>query len=238
MKKPSYNASTKVVFFFLALLLVTSVTVIAYLNPLASPTPDYFPLRVGDWWQYQTVDVEYSVYGPVTSKYQLSVVSQESQTDGTLLYVIGKGPIDKPSEPDSREWYSKPAGQVLAHRQDFVDDSRQYEGYSFEPPRIVLKNSLQPGDSWAWEGNGFFGVRTIEVNKVVANETVIVPAGEFLAMKVETRGGLVISPRKKTISWYASGVGLVKSEEYSNTKSSRPAARTTELQDYSFRTKR
>ncbi|KAM3090879.1 hypothetical protein ACKFKF_34175 [Phormidesmis sp. 146-12] len=234
MKKPNHNASTKLVF-FLGLLLVFSGTVVACLNPLASLTPDYFPLRVGDWWQYQTVDVESSVYGSVTSKYKLSVVSQERQTDGTLLYVIGTPSKDKPSELFLREWYSKPAGQVLAHRNEYPLWSKENRGFSFEPPRIVLKNPLQPGDSWVWEGKGFFGAPTIEISKVVASETVVVPAGKFLAMKVETQGSLI--PNQKTISWYASGVGLVKSEEYSNYKSSRPAARTTELQDYSFRTK-
>ncbi|BAZ50051.1 hypothetical protein NIES4103_26650 [Nostoc sp. NIES-4103] len=235
MKKPNHNAFTKLVFFF-ALLLVLSGTVIACLNPLASPIPDYFPLRVGDWWQYQTVDVEGSVYGPVTSKYKLSVVSQERQTDGTLLYIIGTPSIDKPGELFWREWYSKPAGQVLAHRNEYPQWSKENRGFSFEPPRIVLKNPLQPGDSWVWVGKGFFGAPTYESSKVVASETVVVPAGKFLAMKVEMLGGTLI-PNQKTISWYASGVGLVKSEEYSNYKSSRPAARTTELQDYSFRTK-
>ncbi|MBF2000004.1 MAG: hypothetical protein IGS38_04740 [Synechococcales cyanobacterium M58_A2018_015] len=134
-----------------------------------------------------------------------------------------------------REWYSKPDGQVLAHRRDFVNE--EYEGYSFEPPRIVLKNPLQLGNSWAWQGKGVFGLPTIEVSQVVANETVIVPAGKFQAIKVETQTVLESLSSPKTISWYASGVGLVKSETYSNPASSRPAARTEELQDYSFRTK-
>jgi hypothetical protein len=235
MKKPSHNVSTKLVF-FLALLLVFSGTVIVYLNPLDSSTPDYFPLRVGDWWQYQTVDVEASVYGPVTFRNQVSVVRQERQTDSTLMYVIGRRPSDLPSELDLQEWYSKPAGQVLAHRNEYAPWSGENQGFSFQPPRIVLKNPLQLEDSWAWMGKGFYGAPTYEVSKVVASETVVVPAGKFLAMKVEMQGGMII-PNQKTISWYASGVGLVKSEEYSNNQSSRSAARTTELQDYSFRTK-
>ncbi|KAI9131343.1 hypothetical protein [Acaryochloris sp. CCMEE 5410] len=235
MKKIRHNAFTKLVSFFLGLLLVTSSTLIACFNPLASPPPDYFPLKVGDWWQYQTVDVEASVYGPVTEKVKLSVVSQERQAEGTLLYVIGTSSINKPSELFSREWYSKPAGQVLAHRKEYPQWSKENRGFSFDPPHIELKNPLQPGDSWVWEGKGFFGVYTSESSKVVASETVVVPAGEFLAMKIETLER-ILNSEQKIISWYADGVGLVKSERYSNYKSSKPAASTTELQDYSFRT--
>lgn len=78
--------------------------------------------------------------------------------------------------------------------------------FFFDPPHIELKNPLQPGDSWVWEGKGFFGVYTSESSKVVASETVVVPAGEFLAMKIETLER-ILNSEQKIISWYADGVG-------------------------------
>ena len=60
-------------------------------------------------------------------------------------------------------------------------------------------------------------------NKVLGQESVTVPAGRFTALKVEsiltTKGSMTIAGRKmpvnhtvKTFSWYAQGVGLVKSQ--------------------------
>jgi hypothetical protein len=180
------------------------------------PPPDYFPLRVNDWWKYK------STATTGTSEFTIKVLNVEKQTDGTTLYEVetlaGKFAI--------HDWYSKPAGWVMAHKQLYVANNNSA---TFEPVRQFLKNPLGAGATWSWKGKGMMGVAIDETSKVVGAEEVIVPAGKFQAMKVTTsvmQGG---APVTKTY-WYANWIGLVKSMTESGTVKS-----TTELVDYSFK---
>jgi hypothetical protein len=188
-------------------------------NP-KDPPPDHFPLRVGEWWKYQS-----TAANGTQSAFTTKVLSEEKQTDGSTLYQVEIESSFKPIH----EWYSKPKGSVLWHREAYT--SNESMKVTFEPVRQYLKNPLSTGATWSWKGKGMMGVDISESSQVVGSELVEVPAGRFQAMKVETKvdqGGTAVT---KTY-WYANWVGLVKSITDTGSVKS-----TTVLMDYSSRKK-
>ena len=185
------------------------------------PPPDYFPLRVGDWWKYRSTTADGK-----QSEFNIKVLSAEKQGDGTNLYLVETLSTFQPIN----DWYSKPGGQVLMHRIAYPKNEALKADY--QPVKLYLKNPLSVGASWEWKGKGMMGVDIEESSRVTGTEAVEVPAGKFQAMKVETKviqGG---TPVTKTY-WFANWVGLVKSMTDTGSVKS-----TTELLDYSFKKSR
>lgn len=190
-------------------------------KPLSkSQPPDYFPLRVGDWWTYKSTTAEGK-----TSEFTFKVLGQEKQPSGAIFYLVET----LTSFQAINDWYSKPEGWVVLQRQSYPKNPSL--NVAFQPPRNYLKNPLTPGDNWSWQGKGMMDVAIQETSQVVGGESVVVPAGKFQAIKVLTQVTQGGTPVTKTY-WYASQVGLVKSMTDTGTFKS-----TTELQDYSFKPK-
>jgi DUF3108-like len=158
---------------------------------------DYFPLRPGNSWKYQSTTAEGK-----QSDFTIKVLSEEKNS-GDTQYLVETVSTFQPIH----DWYSKPNGWVLLNKEEYVKAGTTSE---FQPARQLLKNPLASGDSWNWQGKGMMGIAIEESNQVAGPETVSVAAGTFTAMKVTTRvnqGGASVT---KTY-WYAPGVGLVKS---------------------------
>ena len=178
----------------------------------SSGSGDYFPLSLGDSWKY-----EYTA--PDGKKYELTTrVLNEEKESGNALYRVETVKTD--------DWYSKPSGSVLLHREQELSFSLDTE---FKPVKQFLKNPPANGDSWHWEGKAMLGVDAQESNSVSGPETVTVPAGKFTAMKVTTKVVEGSTPMTK-VGWYAPGVGLVKS-----TIDSAAGSATTELMEYNVK---
>jgi hypothetical protein len=175
----------------LAVFLLTNTTNAAKPKPAAG---DYFPLRVGDSWNYRHTSGE--------SEYSLKVLSEEKQPDGSSRYEV-----ELLSGVKIISWFSKPSGWVLLHWQRYPE----HEGLEakYEPPKQYLQNPLVAGTKWEWQGKDHTQTEFIEKNQVVGFENVTVPAGKFRAMKVVT--GVSGGARMTKTYWYAEGVGLVKS---------------------------
>ena len=180
------------------------------LSPAALANPDYFPLKVGDSWNYRITSAG------KTSNFTIKVVKQtgdQFQVETTSTQVID-------------DWYSKSAGWVQIHKTAYPKSKMTAD---MKPPRKLLKNPLMAGEKWDWKGTGMMGVSMEEHNKVVGAALVKVPAGEFGAMRLDTactQGGAKVSK----VYYYAPNVGMVKSEtESSGVKS------TCELMDWSFK---
>ncbi|HKO97645.1 MAG TPA: hypothetical protein VJU86_11670 [Pyrinomonadaceae bacterium] len=182
------------------------------------PPPDYFPLRVNDWWKYRSTTADNK-----QSEFTIKVLSDEKQADGTSRYQVETLTTFQPIH----DWYSKPSGWVVMHRIAYPKNEALKADY--QPAKQYLKNPLSAGATWDWKGKGMMGVDIEESSRVVGPETVEVPAGKFQAMKVETKviqGG---TPVSKTY-WFANWIGLVKSMTDTGSVKS-----TTELIDYSFK---
>src|SRR5882724_172152 len=203
----------------IAALLLMSIALLAVVaQKPQQPPPDYFPLRVGDWWKYRSTTADGK-----QSEFTIKVLSDEKQGDGTNLYLVETLTTFQPIN----DWYSKPSGWVLMHRIAYPKNEALKAEY--QPVKQYLKNPLSVGSAWEWKGKGMMGVDIEESSRVTSSEAVEVPAGKFQAMKVETRviqGG---PPVTKTY-WFANWVGMVKS--MTNTGSVKS---TTELLDYSFK---
>jgi hypothetical protein len=179
-----------------------------------APAPDYFPLRVGDSWTYRNGATEFS----------LKVIGQEKQADGTIRYEV-----EKLAGAKVLTVYSKAGGWVLMHLERYPE----HEGLEmkYEPARQYLKNPLVAAAQWGWTGKDYTQTDLEEDSQVTGPEEVTVPAGKFKAMKVVTKVAGASAPLTRT-SWYADGVGLVKSmSEAGQIKYG------WELTDYSFKKK-
>jgi len=175
---------------------------------------DYFPLRVGDSWKYRSTTADGK-----QSEFSIKVLSEEKE-NGNQLYLVETVSTFSPIH----DWYSKPNGWVLMHRQEYVKTGMKAE---YLPTKQFLKNPLRSGESWQWKGKGMMGLEIDESNEVAGPETVSVPAGKFEAMKVTTKVVQGGTPVTKTY-WYAGGVGLVKSMTDTGSVKS-----TTELLEHS-----
>ena len=158
---------------------------------------DYFPLSVGDSWKYRSTTADGK-----QSEFTVKVLNEEKE-NGNTLYLVETVSTYQPIH----DWYSKPSGWVLMHRQEYVKTGNKAE---YQPTKQFLKNPLTSGDSWTWKGKGMMGLEIDESNEVSGPETVSVAAGKFEAMKVMTKVVQGGAPVTKTY-WYAPGVGLVKS---------------------------
>lgn len=174
---------------------------------------DYFPLSAGDMWKYRSTTADGK-----QSEFSIKVLNEEKE-NGNTLYLVETVSTFQPIH----DWYSKPSGWVLMHREEYVKAGNKAE---YSPTKRFLKNPLTNGDSWQWKGTGMMGMEIDESNDVSGPETVSVPAGEFEAMKVTTKVVQGGAPVTKTY-WYAPGVGLVKSMTDTGSVKS-----TTELLEY------
>jgi hypothetical protein len=182
-------------------------------KPKSKPSADYFPLRVGDSWTYRNTE---------EGGYTLKVLSEEPHEGGTVRFIV-----ELLSGVKVDKTYSKAKGWVLFHAQVYPE----HEGLqaTYDPPKQLLPNPLVVGQKWEWSGKDPTQLEHRESNRVVGVETVTVPAGKFRAMKVvsEITGA---SAQLTRTSWYAEGVGLVKTMNVGG-----QIKYGSELTDYSFK---
>jgi hypothetical protein len=154
---------------------------------------DYFPLRVGDTWTYRNTS---------EGGYTWKVLSEEPHEGGPTRYVV-----EFSSGVKINNVFSKANGWVLFHSETYPE----HEGLqsTYDPPKQYLPNPLVVGQKWEWSGKDPTQVEHQEKNRVVGVENVTVPAGKFRAMKVVSEISGASVPMIRT-SWYADGVGLVK----------------------------
>lgn len=201
----------------LALLLSAALTA-AEAKP-AAPPPDYFPLRVGDWWKYRFTSSGKS------SEFTVKVAEVEGK-GADALYVVETTTATQVI----REWYSHPTGWILVHRIAYPKNPDLKAAYA--PVRKLLENPLVVGHTWSWSGKGMMDVDIQDDATVGAAEKVTVTAGTFAAMRVDSKvkqGGAEVEKHY----WYADHIGLVRS-----TTKSGDIESINELVDYSFKPKR
>lgn len=204
-----------------ALLLMSLALLAVIAQKPQEPPPDYFPLRVGDWWKYRSTTADSK-----QSEFTVKVLGVVKQGDGTNLYQVETLSTFQPIH----DWYSKPIGWVLMHRTAYPKNEALKADY--QPVKQYLKNPLSVGASWGWKGTGMMGIDIEESSRVTGSEAVEVPAGKFQAMRVETKVVQGGTPVAKTY-WFANWIGLVKSMTDTGSVKS-----TTDLLDYSFKKSR
>ncbi|MEO5722467.1 MAG: hypothetical protein ABIR71_13500 [Chthoniobacterales bacterium] len=164
---------------------------------LLSGTPSlqadaFFPDTLGSTW-------EYAQTGASPSRFTVRLAARES-TDGQdhlkLETKSGDGFVQE------QVIASSDRGVRLHSRRTGNEES-----VSFEPPRTLLPVPLQVGGKWELDDD-VAGFTMHQEFKVVAEETIVVPAGEFRAYRLHCE-----QPWPLSISidrWFAPGVGFVK----------------------------
>jgi hypothetical protein len=185
-------------------------------KPKPAATGDYFPLRVSDTWTYRNTSGD--------GEYNLKVLSEEKQTDGSTRYLV-----EMLSGVKIDSLFSKTNGWVLKHGERYPE----HEGLEvkYDPAKQYLPNPLVIGTKWEWKGKDVTQTDLQEASIVIGFEKVTVPAGKFRAMKVVSQVTGASSPITKTY-WYADRVGLVKSKTEGG-----KINYIWELVDYSFKKK-
>mgnify|MGYP003693956203 CR=1 FL=1 len=104
-----------------------------------------FPASRGNNWNYRSTTADGK-----QSEFSIKVLSEDKE-NGNTLYLVETVSTFQPIH----DWYSKPSGWVLLHREEYVKAGTKAE---FSPTRQLLKNPLTSGDSWALEGQRNDGI--------------------------------------------------------------------------------
>ncbi|MFH1454220.1 MAG: hypothetical protein ABIH00_09650 [Armatimonadota bacterium] len=186
------------------------------------PPPDYFPLKVGYWWKYKTVEKGYEFTLKVTGTEKINDVECYK-----METIVKMGDSEKTTVV---EYYHKTNDFVYVYKQFYPANSMEVV---FETPKKYLANPMKTGDKWDWKDRGMMGVDIEEDSVVEKTDTVKVPAfpkgiGTMNVFTKVLQGGQDV----KKSYWYANGVGLVKSFTDSGSFQS-----TAELIEYNLKVK-
>jgi hypothetical protein len=186
-----------------ALLIVTSAV---FLSLTAAPTPKqdeaaklYYPTRVGDKWTYlftRTSDDARGVITPAEPKEWEFVeeVTAVEPKKGAKVVTVGR---------------YEAGGKVYPNRVRQVSEEGVWQteemGKAFRNPWVHLKLPHKAGQSWENE-------EQIKDTTLTAHgpEKLKVPAGEFVAVRVEQRKSGKPDSDPIQTDWYAPRVGIVK----------------------------
>lgn len=228
----------KILVSVLSLTAITAISADAANKPVVKvnqpPPPDYFPVRFKDaegkpiewWWKYTYVKSNLNGK-PMDTKpadFKVQVTNAEKQPDETILWQLD---TNSPGVKTIREWYLKPKGKVVWHKEQYNEDEKMQ--VQFIPERVLLTNGPKKDETWSWKGKGNMNIDIDEVSTVSGPEEVITPSGKFQAMKVAVTGTQGGQPMNLCY-WYANYIGLVKS-----TATSASMETESQLLDYSFK---
>ncbi len=209
--------------------LLTAIACIIAAAAAFAGAADYYPIEVGNTWVYQIHEGSQSVVSTQLLVHNVEMLNGREvfllQTDileSTDDNVSGAGMLYGFSDDGDLLWYS------ICTNEGFVLED-------FDPPHIVLPYDISVGSTWVnhmnWQDEEDLIVESISFEIISDNETVSIGIGDFnQCLKVrEIRSGYEPAP-STTVSYYAKGVGLIKTE----TTYSDGYVSTSELTSYSF----
>jgi len=153
-------------------------------------TAVYFPLQVGNQWQYQ-LDTQ-------GQKIQLTnKVAKQEKIDNQKLFRVE---TEMNGQVAATEHLNHTAKGLMRHR---------FNGLELDPPLALLKNPIVLGESW--ETKTQMGGQKINIKCQLdeKKEDVKVPAGEFETLKLLVETEVNGQPIASTY-WFAEKVGFVK----------------------------
>jgi hypothetical protein len=154
------------------------------------PKADYYPLSLGDKWEYVRNENADTVWAEEVTKVE--------DVDGAKIATVHV----QPNTPNAR-------GYETRYKVDKVGWYFVSHGdWLYEPPPLFVKVDLKPGDTWevAYQ---FVNAEHTATVKVGDPEKVSVPAGEFTAIPITTTYHTPAN-RQPYTNWVVSGVGMVK----------------------------
>ncbi len=148
------------------------------------PPPDYYPLKVGNAWQYRV------------GKDQVTVrVAKEEQAEKETVAVLE----------------TSGGGKALTERVSAQKDGLYRltaEDMEIRPALCFLKLPFKAGDTWTVKGSA--GDLPVEGTFTAAEEEVAVPAGKYRTATATCPDLRIGKARMALKYWFAPGVGMVK----------------------------
>lgn len=157
--------------------------------------PDYFPAPKGGEWHYDLTT-------SAGHKMQIKTVITE-RTDASKL---GYNIVQTSYTPqESVSYYFKKPGWVILLKTDMPSASYSAD---YVEDKNELMNPLKVGATWDYKGK-MGGQDWVQTWKVVGTEEVVVPAGTYTAVKVESVSEVSNSKTEYTY-WWVDQVGMVR----------------------------
>lgn len=174
--------------------LAAALLAAALCSPLpAASAPSYFPLVPGSSWARRTFN------GTLLT----ARVAGTKKVGAVRCTVVETKAVRRSAETVSRVCYEATPTAVRV-----IENESGGRSYVFQPPRTMLILPPRAGRSWSWSPQGDDAGLT-STDQWVGEESVTVPAGTFKAWKLKTvtkRGSDTVT----AITWYAPGVGVVR----------------------------
>lgn len=169
-----------------------STLIVFYILAISARAEGFFPDAIGSTWEYNQTGAE-------PRQFTVRLASRETVSGRDLL----KLETQADAQLIQAQVVSATNRGLLLHARRSADE----EIASFDPPRILLPASLKVGTQWELDDD-VAGMTMHQVFKVIAEETVAVPAGEFRAyhLHCEQPWPLSISVDR----WFAHGTGFIK----------------------------
>jgi hypothetical protein len=152
------------------------------------PTPNYWPLEVGNTWTYKLEALGKS----------LDIRSTIRNIDKINDMPLARMETTENEEVAGSEHLQQSATGVFRHL---------YNGVEIEPPICILKYPLKGGEKW--KGKGKIGNELIIYSGDAREEEVKVAAGKFKTIRVDLRVDVKGEPILTTY-WFAENVGIVR----------------------------
>lgn len=169
---------------------LVAMAVAAPVPKAIKPATDYYPLRVGDKWEY--------VRNENADQVWIEEVTAVETVDGAKIGTVRIQPSNSNAVAYDTKYKADKAGCSFYSHGEWL----------YDPPSLFVKAELKAGDTWESAYN--FVNTDYQITVTVGEpEKVLVPAGEFTAIPVvssyKTPAG-----RRPFTNWYVSGVGMIK----------------------------
>jgi hypothetical protein len=149
----------------------------------------YFPTEVGTQWVYEAGNIEVTRF-----------VRQAEKVDGATLITIGQVNTRKPPHIIQR---LRVSNQGIFEVENYLGE--------VDPPRCLLRLPHRTGSRWGYNRRKDTTALWFDDEEATAHEEeVVVPAGRFRAIRVESQHRKGGKPEETHAIWYAPGVGPVK----------------------------
>jgi hypothetical protein len=203
----------KAVILTVPLLLLAAGAASAQVMP---PLPnDYFPLKKGERWTYQVIDLK-KTPAKVDPKMKVEVVVEKEEIytrnkmtkDGKPVFENGKQVVEK----FTGYLLKSTSGQNSKVDHVVVLEDGVHRVHTAEvpltPPLQIFKTPLGPGESW--EANSTSGKEVIKGTFTRRDERITVPAGTYNAIAIRFVSDPSVGSPFEFTNWFVSKYGMVK----------------------------
>lgn len=186
-------------------------------KPTLGPEPDYYPLAVGDHWEYKL--------SPGTKVYA-SDVTATRQINGVTTYAV--------AIQSAYSFMAKQPDGIYQYGQS--DPDQPSKAVIYDPPQLFYKLPFAAEETWeATAANDPMqknGEMVTVSGRCNGFDTVTVPAGTFTNCAHLITDDPRDVPDNQTELWLAPNVGVVKTITYRTIGRGKPKPMTTELIRY------